>query len=151
MKKRSIVFYTFFVLFLLLSCGLMLGCGAKDSGNIEEKPTVSPPSFKMSSEYPNGGGIIFLATPDKDVTLTKIVVSLPAGLPYTIPGNNNDVFPANQTIKLFYYYGEPFPKLGGEWTFQFSGNLSPTATNKGFTVTETVNGSASAPEPTPRQ
>jgi outer membrane biogenesis lipoprotein LolB len=123
---------------MILLAGAMLtlvGCSKKDSGNpiTPNTPTPQQTNVTFTMHMESGTqGMIFVASPNVDVKLTKIEVSFPAGnFSETITNPNpNTVIPKNSNVQFAEYTGI---ETHQQWVLKFYGMVA--ATGEAFTVT----------------
>lgn len=125
------------ILFVPLLILLYTSCSddSNDSGGLNPlapggSSNTSSVSFTISTVQGNQG-VIFVATPNVAVKLTKVTVSLPAQS-YTdvLTDDGTYVYNANEGIQIEEYVGVA---SGQQWTFQFEG--STASNNQAFNVT----------------
>ncbi|MFQ5675091.1 MAG: hypothetical protein ACE5G1_04270 [bacterium] len=128
----------------IVAASLILSACSSDSNNImqPEMPTVTPPSFNISSvnaQFADGtDGIQFFARPSKDISLIRVEVTNPLNNGVTVNAGG-EVFLTDEVMELqdtgFIYF-----RVSGSWKFRFVGNLEPG--KEAFDVTQSVNVSA---------
>ena len=133
------------VLFLSL---VSVGCDSSDDPVTPPPPPPPPanvmPSFEITSATstdPSTGLqlIEFEAITNMAVELTEVTVDPPGSEPPFSGNFNNEVFTTSEAIVI-----GPVLKLGGNWTFRFTGRLAGGAQTS-FDVTENLSVSALAP------
>jgi hypothetical protein len=118
---------------LLVAAVLFSGCSKKDSNPmIPSNPTPTPVNVTFTMHLESGTqGMIFVASPNEDVKLTKVVLSFPAQqfVDEVTNPNPNTVFPKDSNIHLSEYTGI---EGGQQWEITFTGFLA--SNNRAFTV-----------------
>jgi hypothetical protein len=122
------------VALLFLACLLVFSTGCKkDSTNPLAPPAAPQPDVTFTMHMESGTqGMIFIASPNADVKLTKVEVSYPAeNFTDTITNPNPEaVIAKNSNIQLNEYTGI---NTHQQWVLVFHGSLA--ATGKQFVIT----------------
>ena len=123
---------------VLLLAFVAVGCdsGGGDNDDDNPPPATVAPSFEITSasatDPTTGLDIIaFEALTSITIELTEVIIDPPGSA--SVPGfnGNNDVFTTSEAIVM-----GPFPRLGGDWRFRFTGRLAG-GDQSSFDVTET--------------
>ena len=128
---------------------IAVGCDSSDDP-VTPPPPPPPavmPSFEITSasatDPTTGLDIIaFEALTNMTVELTEVIIDPPGSAPNQSFNGNNDVFTTSEAIIL-----GPYPRLGGTWTFRFTGRLAGGAQTS-FDVTQTFAVSGLVPDET---
>jgi hypothetical protein len=112
---------------ILLLISLNIGCNDDSGGTVTDpfgggsNTGTGNVTFTISAMQ-GQQGIVFIATPNASVKLTKVTVSLPAQqFTDVLTDDGTTVFNANEPVQLEEYTGV---SSGQQWTFKFEGSLA---------------------------
>lgn len=121
------------MLMVLAGALALTGCSKKSSNPVQPDTGRQQPAVTFTMHLESGTqGMIFVAVPSEDVTLTKVELSFPAQQFNDLITNPDPsrVFPKGQRIRLNEYTGID---AGQQWILKFYGTV--VQTGKSFVVT----------------
>jgi hypothetical protein len=121
------------MLMVLAGALALTGCSKKSSNPVQPDTGSQQPAVTFTMHLESGTqGMIFVAVPSEDVTLTKVELSFPAQQFNDLITNPDPsrVFPKGQRITLNEYTGID---AGQQWILKFHGTV--VQTGKPFVVT----------------
>lgn len=121
------------IILTLASCSKSSDDGSSNPlGSVGNPTNTGGVTFTMGHRSGDQGGIMFTTNPSTDITVTQIVLTLPAqSFADTLVDDGTTVYAGNQVYDLAEYSGVA---TGQQWTFNFQGKLG-SAQGSAYNVT----------------